>query len=133
MKVVFIGPGEVEGRSGPVWEVVRAALATLGHGDELVHTDHGVGRMIDSIARRAKGAERRRLPKIEVEPPEIGRYTRAEAFHRNAAQLLHYHAPHVLVYSGDGVDEEVAPVLELAPLYTHVVVQAVEEFVKARR
>lgn len=131
MKVVLVGPAEQDGRSGPVWDQVRAVMQALGPQDELVHSTHGVGRMVDSIARRAKGQERRRLPRISVQVPEIGRFERQEAFRRNAAQLLHVQAPHVLVWTGDPDDEEVAPMLALAGAYPAIVLQSADEFIGA--
>lgn len=133
MKVVIVGPGEVDNRSGPVWDAVRAVMRGLTPQDELVHTGRGVGPMVESVARRAKGIERRRLPRLlPPQMPEIGRYERAQAFRQNAMQLLHAHAPHVLVYVGYGIDEETEPILAMAEQYPRVKVLAWEDFVRER-
>lgn len=141
MRVVLLGPGDVDGRTAVIWDVVRSVMKALGPQDELVHSGgNGVGEKVDSIARRAKGMERRRLPRIDVQLPEIGRYERAEALRRNAMQLVHVRMPDVIVYIGDGEDEETAPVLELAqrtrtdgtPLYPRTSVQEAETFVQER-
>lgn len=141
MKVVLIGPDVVDGRTGPVWDLVRGVMATMAATDTLIHTGpSGVGRMVDSIASRSKGAERRRRPKVEVQIPEIGRYERAEALRNNALQLLYHHLPDVIVYVGDGVDDEVEPLLALFevdgeaphPRLASTSVYTAEQFILAR-
>lgn len=138
MKVAIIGPAEVDGRNGPVWDAVRGVLGACSTTDELIHTGGaGVGGMVDSIARRAKGVERRRLPKIAPpQVPEIGRYERVRALELNAAQILHVRAPNVVVYIGYGDDDEVRPLLELAqkePYASRTNVYTADEFIVARR
>lgn len=131
MKVVLLGAATIDGRSGPVWDLLRDLLTSLGPQDVLVHSGgrDGLGSMVDSIVRRAKGMERRRLPKVEVQVPEIGRYDLDDALRRNAMIMLHVHMPQVAVYVGEGLDGEAAPLLELAHLYPKVIVYEASEFV----
>lgn len=141
MKIVFVGPGEVDGRNSVVWDTVRAVLSALGPQDEVIHTGgSGIGEKVDSIARRAKGVERRRLPKIDVQLPETGKYEREEALRRNALQLVHVRMPDAIVYVGYGEDVETAAVLDLAKrvaadgvrLYPRIRVLPAEDFVQER-
>lgn len=150
MKVVLVGVAELDGRTGVVWNMVRDVLQSLGPSDVLVHSGGGVkdatghmqptlGSIVDSIVRRAKGAEKRRLPKVEVQIPEIGRYERLDALMHNAIQLIHHQRPQVVVYVGYGEDDEARPVLEQVALYnaaaaeTRVIAwQEASEFVTER-
>lgn len=141
MKVVLVGVAELDGRTGVVWELVRDVLQSLGHDDVLVHSGGTgtIGSMVDSITRRAKGVEKRRLPKVEVQVPEIGKYERVEALRQNALQMIHHQRPQVVVYIGYGEDDEAKPVIEQATLYnaaaaeTRVMaVQEASEFVAER-
>lgn len=140
MKVVLVGVTEVDGRTGVVWDQVRAVLQSLAPTDVLVHSGgNGLGMIVDSIVRRTKGAPRRRLPKVEVQVPEIGRYERIEALKQNALQMIHHQRPQVVVYVGDGEDAETAPVVEQATLYNAaaaetrlIAVQEASEFVADR-
>jgi hypothetical protein len=115
VKVALVGVAEIDGRTGIVWDQIRAVLQSLGPGDVLVHSggQGTVGSMVDSIVRRAKGAERRRLPKVEVQIPEIGRYQREEALRQNALQIVYHVRPQVVVYVGDGSDAEAQPVVAM--------------------
>jgi hypothetical protein len=138
MKVVLIGVAHQDGRTGPVWDAVRAVMQALGPQDVLVHSGGGrkdeetIGRRVDTIARRAKGAERRRLPKVEVQLPEIGRYPREEALEKNAMQLLHVVRPHEVIYIGEGEDDETRPVLALAEQYPMIKFVPAEDFIAER-
>lgn len=140
MRLVLIGPGAVDGRTSVVWEGVRDVLRTLGPDDEVVHTGgDGVGMMVDSIARRAKGVEKRRLPRIDRQMPEVPKYERLDAYRRNALQLVHVRMPDFVVYVGEGTDAETAPVLELAlretasgRIYPRIAVLSHEDFVRER-
>lgn len=140
MKVVLVGVTEVDGRSGVVWDMVRDVMQSLGHDDILVHSGgNGLGALVDSIARRAKGPAKRRLPKVEVQMPEIGKFERVEALKQNALQLIFHQRPQVVVYIGYGEDDEAKPVLEQVALYnaaaaeTRVMaVQEASEFIAAR-
>jgi hypothetical protein len=112
IKVALIGPDNIDGRTGVVFDLVRTVLRQMGPGDLLIHTGgNGVASKIEYVYRAAKGNERRRLPKCEVISPEIGRYPYEEALRRNAGQILHHYAPNYLVIVDDS--EEVRAVLEL--------------------
>lgn len=141
MKVVLVGPGEVDGRNAPVWDAVRDVLHQLGPDDTVIHTGgNGVGMMVESIARRAKGYEKRNMPRRTLQLPEIVKYQRAEAFEKNAIQLVAHHRPDVVVYVGYGEDAETRAVRELAlrerpdgtRIYPKITVQTHEEFIAER-
>lgn len=134
MKTVLVGTSTIDGRQSPVWELVRGVLHSLGPSDVLIHTGgrDTLGSMVDYVVRSARSTERRRLPKVDVQLPEIGKYDHEQALRANAAQLLHHHMPDAVVYIGDGIDAETKPVLELVGAYPRIHVHTAEEFIAER-
>lgn len=135
MNVWIVGPAEIDNRTGPAWDAARAVLKVLSPSDYLYHTGgNGIGACIDSIARRAVGVEKRRLPHIEVMLPEIGRYERERAFELNAAQLFHVKQCTALVMIGDGLDLECVQALAMREraYATKVTIYSPEEFAAER-
>lgn len=108
MKVVIVGVDDWS-RWGPLDMVMKA----LGPDDTVIHNGStAIGGRIDSIARRTV---RGRRPRIEVQWPEVPKYTGQEAIDKNAMQLIYHHAPQVVVWFGDSGDEpEIRPTLGYA-------------------
>lgn len=145
MKVAIIGQTTIDNRQSEVWSALRGVLRSLSPTDTVIHTGRSdtLGAMIDSIKAHAKGEERRRLPRIEVQVPEIGRYSREEAMRQNALQIMHVRQPDVVVYVGGALNEdmsiipdqsgdEMAHILEFAELYPRTRVLAADTFIEER-
>lgn len=140
-----MGQTTIDGRSTPVWEQLRGIVRSLGPSDTCIHTGRSdtVGAMIDSMKARAKGEERRRFPRLEVQVPEIGRYSREEAMRQNALQIMHIRQPDVVVYVGGALAEdmsiiaeqsgdEMPHILAFADLYPRTRVMAADTFIEER-